>query len=271
MNGKEFATALRSRGRVYGTCLTAPSPHWPTALKGLGLDFVFLDSEHIAQQRTTLAWMCRTYRAMGIAPLVRIPAPDPYQATMVLDGGAEAVLAPYIESPEQVRRLRGAVRYRPLKGQRLERALAGDERLEPELQTYLDDRNSASSLLINIESVPAIEALDEILAVPGVDGVVVGPHDLSCSLGVPEQYRHSRFEEAVRTIIAACVNAGVSMGVHVIWEGIDQTVEWEKLGANIILQSADLLLFRQGLRGDLNAVRERLNDAVPDPDDGFAV
>ncbi len=271
MNGKDFSTALRSRGRIYGTCLTAPSPHWPTAIRGLGLDFVFLDSEHIAQQRTTLAWMCRTYRALNLAPLVRIPAPDPYQATMVLDGGAEAVLAPYIETPEQVQRLRGAVKYRPLKGQRLERALDGSESLEPELETYLKERNSVSSLLINIESVPAIEALDEILAVPGIDGVIVGPHDLSCSLGIPEQYKHPRFEEAIRAIISNCVKRGVSMGVHVIWDGIEQLVEWEKLGANIILQSADLILFRRALRDDLTSIRGMLNDAGPAADDSFAV
>jgi 4-hydroxy-2-oxoheptanedioate aldolase len=57
-------------------------------------------------------------------------------------------------------------------------------------------------LLLNIESAPALAALDEILAVPDIDAVQVGPHDLSCSLGVPEQYAHPRFEEAVQTIIA---------------------------------------------------------------------
>jgi staphyloferrin B biosynthesis citrate synthase len=271
MNGKEFAENLRSRKRVYGTCLISPSPHWPTALRELGLDFVFIDSEHIAQQRETLAWMCRTYRALNLAPLVRIPAPDPYQATMVLDGGAEAVLAPYIESAEQVQKLRGAVKFRPLKGERLERALHDPGSLEPKLVEYLENRNSVSSLLINIESVPAIEALDEILAVPDLDGVVVGPHDLSCSLGIPEQYKHPRFEEAIRTIIGACVKRGISMGVHVVWDGIEQQVEWEKLGANILLHSADLLLFRSALKGDLTELRRALGEVTGEIDDSFAV
>lgn len=255
MNGKDFRSALQVRRPVLGTCLISPSPHWPVALRDLGLDFVFIDSEHIAQPRQTLAWMCRTYAAMDLAPLVRIPSPDPYQATMVLDGGAEAVLAPYVETPEQVQALRGAVKFRPLKGKKLESALVGQAELEPELDRYLEDRNSGCSLLINIESVPAIEALDEILTVPDIGAVIVGPHDLSCSLGVPEQYQHPRFEEAIQTIIAKCAGHGVSMGVHVIWDGVAQQLEWARLGANVLLYSADLLLFRSALKTGLEQLR----------------
>ena len=267
MNGKEFSTALRSRRRVYGTAHISSSPHWSAILPDLGLDFVFIDTEHIALERTTAAWMCRTYRALNLAPIVRIPAPDPYQASMVLDGGAEGVLAPYIETPEQVRQLMGAVKYRPLKGQRLQRALVDRSTLEEDLLAYVDRRNSPSSLLINIESTPAIEALDEILATGGVDAVIVGPHDLSCSLGVPEQYTHPKFEEAVRTIIEKCVAHGVSMGVHVIWEGIPQQVDWAKRGANVILHSADLLLFKRALSKELREIKQALGDPAPAVDD----
>ena len=267
MNGLEFATALRSRQRVYGTAHLSTSPHWAAVLPGLGLDFVFIDTEHIAIERTTVAWMCRTYRALNLAPVVRIPAPDPYQATMVLDGGAQGLLAPYIETPEQVLRLMGALKYRPLKGQRLERALEDPSELEDDLASYLHSRNEASSLLINIESTPAIEALDEILDTGGVDAVVVGPHDLSCSLGIPEQYKHPKFEEAIRKIIERCVAHEVSMGVHVIWEGIPQQVEWAKLGANVILHSADLLLFQRALRGDLQQIKKALGDATDQESD----
>ncbi len=260
MNGLEFATALRSRQRVYGTAQLSTSPHWPAILPGLGLDFIFLDTEHAAIERTTLAWMCRTYRALNLAPVVRIPSPDPYLATMVLDGGAQGLLAPYIETPEQVVRLMGAVKCRPLKGRRLEQALANPTELEDELASYLRTRNEALSLLVNIESTPALEALDEILSTGGVDAVVVGPHDLTCSLGIPEQYKHPKFEAAIRQIIEKCVARGVSMGVHVIWDGIPQQVEWAKLGANLILHSADLLLFQRALKTALHQLKQALGD-----------
>ena len=103
MNPIELGAALRSGARVYGTLVISPAPSWPTQVKRLGLDFVFLDTEHISLDRHQLSWMCQTYSALGIAPLVRIPSPDPYQATMVLDGGAAGVVAPYVETVEQVK------------------------------------------------------------------------------------------------------------------------------------------------------------------------
>lgn len=258
MNGKELAHALRSGRRVYSTHVVSTSPHWPNAVKTTGIDFVFIDIEHIALDRNTLAWMCQTYRALNLAPLVRIPEPDPYQACMALDAGAEGILAPYVESPEEVRRLSGAVKFRPLKGQRLDRALAG-EPLEPVLAQYIRERNAGNALLVNIESVPAIEALDSILAVPGLDAVQIGPHDLSNSLGVPEQYTHPCFVEAVDTIITKARAAGVGAGIH-FWDSIEQEIRWARLGANLIMHSADTFLFARTLKADIAHFRAELGD-----------
>lgn len=268
MNGKEFLSALRARRRVYGTCILSPGPMWPPVVARAGLDFVFIDTEHNALDRETVSWMCRAYSAAGLATMVRIPAPDPYQASMVLDGGADAVLAPYVETPEQVRALRGPVRLRPLKGVRMERALDDASALEPELVRYLEKRNAGRALAINIESVPAIERLDEILAGGDVDAVIVGPHDLTVNLGIPEQYGHPRFEEAVGKILEACVRHGVSVGVHAFWDSLEQQIAWARAGANVILHSADLLLFHRALCRDLDQVKRALGDERGD--DGSA-
>src|SRR5262249_16405117 len=150
MNGKELVKALRNGQRVYGTMIVSTSPHWPAAVKGAGADFVFIDTQHIAIDRMTLTGMCQAYRALGLAPLVRIPSPDPYQATVALDNGASGVLAPYVETAEQVRRLRGAVKLRPLKGRVLEEILNGERELEAALGQYVADRCAENVLLLNI-------------------------------------------------------------------------------------------------------------------------
>jgi len=80
-----------------------PSSLWPSAVKRTGVDFVFIDTEHTHFDRTTLAQMCLAYKEYGLPPLVRISSPDPHEARKVLDGGASGILAPYIESPEQIR------------------------------------------------------------------------------------------------------------------------------------------------------------------------
>lgn len=258
MNGKELIAAFHEGRRVYGTCVVSPSPMWPQMIAGCGLDFVFIDTEHVALGRETLSWMCRVYAALGLAPIVRVPKPDPFLACMALDGGAAGVIAPYLESVEQVRDLRGAVKLRPLKGQRLQNCLCGSEALEPEVAHYLSQRCENNVMVVNVESVPALKALDDILAVPGVDALLVGPHDLSINLGIPEQYTHPRFLDAITTIITKARNANVGVGIHYSG-GMDLELRWAREGANFIIHSSDISLVHDALKRDLGEFRQQLD------------
>jgi len=259
MKGREIRAALHAGQRVYSTAVIATSHRWPEAVQHAGCDFVFIDSEHTPLDRETLAWICQAYRAVDVPPVVRIPSPDPYEAAKVLDGGAGGVIAPYIESADQVRELAAVARYRPLKGDRVAAAVRDVDSLEPELRRYLDDRNSDTILIANIESVPAIENLDEILSVAGLDSVLIGPHDLSCSLGIPEQYGHPQFDQAVRTIFRKARQHHVGAGIH-FWMDLEQEIEWAAAGGNLVMHSSDLALFRQNLEQEFNQIRAALDD-----------
>jgi len=172
---------------VFGTLIVSPSPHWPEAVRSCGLDFVFIDTEHIALDRAQLSWMCHTYATLGLPPLVRITSPDPCAATMVLDGGAAGVAA--------------------------------------------------------------LNALDAILA------ALIGPNDLSCSLGLPERYDHPEFLAACETIFRKARSARLGAGIH-FWGGVDQHVRFLQLGANLLIHSADITLFQKHLRTELGAVKQ---------------
>ncbi|MDR3402595.1 MAG: aldolase/citrate lyase family protein [Chthoniobacter sp.] len=252
---RPFSERLRGGELLFGTLVVSPSPMWPRALEGSGLDFVFIDTEHIALDRGQVSWMCQAYSRMGLPPIVRIPSPDPFEATKMLDGGAAGIIAPYIETVEQAQALRGAVKLRPLKGRRLEERLTGGP-FEPELEDYVRRRNS-QALILNIESVPAIEALDQILAVPDLDAVLIGPHDLSCSLGVPEQYTHPKFREAVRTIFGKARAAGIGAGVH-FWGDLELEADFARDGANMLIHSADISLFQKHLRLEVDTLKSVL-------------
>jgi 4-hydroxy-2-oxoheptanedioate aldolase len=259
MDSKEFLDRLKKGKRLYGTAVLSPSPLWPSAVKRAGVDFVFIDTEHTPFDRTVLAQMCLAYKGHGLPPLVRIASPDPHEARKVLDGGASGVLAPYIESPEQVRELVGATKLRPLKGERLREALQKQDSLTPELKDYLRDWNKENFLMINVESVPALERLEPILAEPGLDGVIVGPHDLSISLGLPEQYDDPRFEDVVRQIISKVRKKGLGAGVHFSQEA-ELQIKWAKAGANIIMHSSDMAMFQQRLKEDITTIRHALRE-----------
>ena len=265
MDGVTFRTRLRAGEQLFGTLLVAQTPFWPKILGGCGLDFVFIDTEHIAIGRENLSWMCRTYAAMGLPPLVRLTSPDPYAATVALDDGAAGIVAPYIEEGRQVRGLVGATKLRPLKGKRAADHLAGKSSLETELAEYVENNTAGNTLVVNIESVPALANLDAILAIQGLDAVLIGPHDLSCSLGLPEQYDHPRFLEAVETILSQARAAGKGAGIH-YWGSLDDEVQLIEMGANLLIHKADAILLREGLSRELDELRKRCG--VSRADDG---
>lgn len=257
MNKEKDSLLKRLQGgfNVYGTCITSTAPNWPTAVSNIGLDFVFIDTEHVPLGRNELARLCEIYRAYDITPIVRIASPDPYLACQAIDAGAVGIVAPYLETEEQVLQLTGAVKFRPLKGEVLSGYLKGAKEMSPELSSYLSDYNEGNICIANIESVPACNRLESLLAVPGLDAVFIGPHDLSVSMGIPGQYDHPEFEEKVRFIISKTREKGLSVGIHFSLEPQRQ-VKWMKEGANIVVHSFDVALFSQRLQDDIALIKQ---------------
>lgn len=244
---------------VYGTCITSNAPRWPQLVIDAKLDFVFLDTEHIALDRAELSRMCRTYQAVGLTPIVRIPSPDPYRASQVIDDGAIGVIAPYLESVDQIRDLVGATKYRPLKGQKLEDIISGKTKPAASLKTYLDQYNNGNLCIANIESIPAVNKLDELLNIDGLDGVFIGPHDLSINMGIPEQYDHPDFIETVKIIIHKSRKYTLGVGIHFSLEPERQAF-WINEGVNIVIHSSDMALFSQRLRADMEILKAASGD-----------
>ncbi len=252
---------LKRGENIYGTCIVSTSPIWSKSLNNSGLDFVFLDTEHIPMDRTELTGLCQVYSAMGISPIVRIPSPDPYTACMVKDAGAVGVIAPYVENAEQIRQLVGATKFRPLKGERLQRILNNEEVLEPQLKTYLEKYNEGSLTIVNIESLAAVNNLDVLLNIDGLDAIIIGPHDLSINLGIPEQYEHPEFEKVVKKIIQKSRSKEIAAGIH-FPDNPDRQIKWMKEGVNIIMHSSDMLLFHQKLKEDINKIKKATGDEI---------
>ena len=250
---------LKSGRNIYGTCITSTGPMWPAAIKKSGLDFVFIDTEHIPLGRPELAVLCQQFRSLGISPIVRIPCPDAFMACQAIDGGAIGIVAPYLETPEQILELVGATKFRPLKGKLLNDYLTGKTDMPEHLKKYAEGFNAGNMCIANIESVPALEDLDKLLSVPGLDGVFIGPHDLSVSMGLPEQYDHPEFEKAVSTIIKQTRAKGLAIGIHFSLEP-ERQIQWMKVGANIVVHSFDIALFSQKLKFDMDLIRAAAGD-----------
>lgn len=270
MRGEAIRERLHAGSRVYGTHVCSLTNPVTAAMQAtLEYDFVFICNEHMPIDRTETSMMCQFYASRGISPAVRIPSPDPTEAAMALDGGAQGVVVPYVETVAQVRDMVGATKYRPLKGERLESFLRGDATPDADMIEFFNRFNRDVYLIIGIESVPAVERLDDLLAVAGVDGVFVGPHDMTLSMGIPEQYTHPDFDAVLGTIISKCRAAGKGVGIH-----FSQTVspderyiEYMRKGMNWVLYGADVAILLNRMTTSLAGFREAMGDGFErDPD-----
>jgi 4-hydroxy-2-oxoheptanedioate aldolase len=119
------------------------------------------------------------------------------------------------------------------------------------------ERNGDKILIINIESVPAIDHLDEICSVEGLDAVLIGPHDLSCSLGIPEQYEHPRFVEAIQTVFRIAREHRLGAGIHSAFS-IERELEFARAGANLFMHNSDVNLVSRALKAEIALLRAAL-------------
>ena len=242
MNGEQLREYLHSGARVYGTHIASVGNPLVTRLIGAApLDFVFICTEHMPVDRAETSALCQQFGAMGISPVVRIAYPCARQAAMALDAGADGIVAPYVETVEEVRELVGAVHYRPIKGRQLRGILDGTRPPCEVTKSFLQRFNRHQYAIIGIESVAAYENLDALISVPGVDGVFMGPHDLSVSLEVPEQWDSPALIALMEDVIRRCRAAGIGVGVH-LHAGIPitQTRRFVEMGMNWILDGADV-------------------------------
>jgi len=254
MTGAQLKQILDDGGRVYGTMVTLTrNPRWVKVLGGLGLDYVIVDTEHSPFSRGEVADMVAMLARADVVPVVRVPIPSSHDITMARDAGAQGILAPYCETVDQVKEVIGAAKWRPLKGALLDHAVDTGAFPSPETRDYLAERNKDCIVMIGIESVPAIENLEAILDVPGVDVVFVGPHDLSITVGVPEQYDHPEFERAMGRIMEVCGQRNVPVALHLFNQ--QQATHWMQRGVRFVLHTTDVVAMADGFCREFNALR----------------
>lgn len=261
MTGREVRKKLRNGERVYGTHIVeAGNPNYLLWMAESEMDFAFICTEHIPIDRNDVSWMCQFLANYDISPIVRIPFPDPYWATMNLDAGAQGIVAPYVETEEEVEKLIGAIRYRPIKGRKLAEMMSGRRPFGDKLRSYLDDFNGDKYLIIGIESVYAMENLDAMLSYDEVDGVFLGPHDLTCSMEIPEEYENPVFIDAMKGVIEACRSNGKGVGIHYDYE-LPYIRELLEHGINFVLNASDVMKAKSGLSKDFKEFRRIYGEA----------
>lgn len=255
MDAITLKKTLKDGGRVYGFMLSAmASTRFGGVLRGSTLDYAIIDSEHGSRGRAEIQALCTMLRQADVTPIVRVPVPKAEWVAMALDAGTSGVLVPYCETVQEVEEVVATANWHPLKGEYLKRAIREDVLPSEASREYLERRHAHTFVVIGIESIPAYENLENILAVPGIDGVFIGPNDISTSLGFPDDYSNPKYIELIGDIIRKCEAVGVPVMVH------QQTHETSsmaiKQGARFVLHAMESNILQRAIQNEFNALRK---------------
>lgn len=233
-----FRERLRGRHLVTATWVKTPHPHVVEVLALSPLDALVLDAEHAPFDRTALDLCLLAGRAAGKPVLVRPASNDPAHLLQALDGGADGVVAPHVRSAADAQALVAACHYGP-GGSLGTRGFAGSTRAAGYTTSGMArHREAAKDVLVvaQIEDAEALDEIDAIAAVSGVDALFIGRADLTVSLAAatPDD---PRVIEAVRRICAAGAAAGVAVGMFLA--RVEDVAEWRGHGASFFVLQSD--------------------------------
>jgi 2-keto-3-deoxy-L-rhamnonate aldolase RhmA len=210
-------------------------------LASAGFEWIVIDTEHTAIDVSEVLRLIMAIEGRGCIPLVRLAWNDPIQAKAVLDSGAAGILVPMVNSKAEAELAVKSIKYPPLgiRGVGLARAQGYGQTFKE----YVEAANRDTLLLLQIEHIDAVNNIEEILSVEGVDGTYIGPYDLSMSMGLPGQIHHPEVRAAMDRVLKATIEKGLAPGIHLVHpsDAESKIHDFTKVGYTFITIASDIL------------------------------
>jgi 2-keto-3-deoxy-L-rhamnonate aldolase RhmA len=248
---------LRRRERLFAAWVSYAHPSITETFARAGFDFIAIDMEHstiTVEQAQRIIAACQSE---GVPCLPRPVSHSNDWFKPLLESGADGLLVQMVSTPEDVAAIIGHLKYPPA-GNRsygVNRAQAYGF----DFDSYIQSWNDTSSFIIQVESIQAVENIDKLLSFDEIDGVMVGPYDISGSLGVPGQTSHPLVIEASRKVIAACERFGKSCGTQVTDASEESVQALFDLGYTYAILSSDLFVlwkWSEKMQGMIKSMRK---------------
>lgn len=254
----DLRKSLKSGQTVIGTWLNSGSPIIAELMAAAGFDFVCVDAEHSAVDLPQTQQLFQAIRSgnRDCAALVRLHGVDYSLVKRYLDAGARGVVAPLVRTREEAELLVEATKYPPmgLRGVGFCRANDYGMRLAEECE----QANEEILLAVQIEHIEAVDNIDDILSVGGIDAVFIGPYDLSASMGITGQFDHPDYLHARDRILDACVRHDIVAGLHVVAPDPQQVIDRQSEGYRFIAYSLDITMLTTACQSGLSTIRKAL-------------
>jgi len=225
---------------VYGCFLRYPDPGLAEFLTYQGWDFIVLDGEHGPLEPGSCENLVRAIQMSDVVPLVRVPVNQPHVILRFLDTGAQGCHVPHVHSGQDADAAVRSVKYHPRGLRGLANTRAAQYGQVGSLGEYVVEANSETLVVVQAESMEAVERISEIAAVPDVDVVFIGPTDLSQSFGVAGDINDGRVRAGMERIAAAVEETDAALGVMVA--SAAAAADWQKRGARYIAVSLEAIV-----------------------------
>ena len=248
---------LLEKKLTIGSWISMPHPSVIETMCTAGFDWLTIDMEHTATNLETCFNAIQVIQSKGIDALVRVPQNEEVVIKKVMDSGASGVIVPMIKSVEDAKRAVSYVKYPPsgIRGVGLYRAQGYGTSFEKYKKWV--DKNSV--VIIQIEHIDAVNDLENILDVEGIDGIIVGPYDLSASMGKPGEFESPDVVEAIERVIKIGKMSDKSLGFHVIPSKAEALNEKIESGFNFLAFSLDFFFLGDRAREEMAYIREKYN------------
>lgn len=237
---------------AFGCFVRTPEPQLIEYVGMLGWDFLVFDAEHGPLQPREIEDLCRAIEPRGTTPIVRVTTNDAPTILRFLDTGVHGVHVPWVNSAAEAERAVRSVKYSPRGMRGLAGSRASEWGLREPIGAYVQRANRETLVVIQVETQDAVDAIDDYLAVDGVDVLFLGPTDLSQSLGHPGDLDHPDVLAALDRVADAVIGSGVTLGIYA--GSVDMTKAWLDRGARYFTTSLEPFL-RDGMRAYLQQVR----------------
>ena len=255
MKPSDLKAALKAKRPVFGFMVSATSSmRWGRVFAGSTLDFVVIDSEHGSRDRQLIADTVAQMQTLDITAIVRTPNTEEVYVAMALDAGADGVLVPYCETVDEVRHCAVKLRTHPLKGEYYERVVETGEYPSDKSKKYLAERHKDHIFIMGIESEPAANRVGELIDCADIDGVFIGPNDMTTSLGIPDESSNSIYLDTLSKIIAEADKRGIPTMIH--QQTIETSAKAIELGARFIMHSSDAGILLRGTQDEFAELRK---------------
>ena len=238
MKKNNLKEVLKEGKNVFGPFMKFTDPAAVEIMGFAGFDFVIIDAEHGPISMQSAQNMIRSAETANITPIIRVSSNDEALILRALDIGAQGIEIPQINSKSQAIKAVKSVKYSPQGERGVCRYVRAANYSSMDKFEYFKSANEETMIIAHIEGVEGINNLDEILSVPGIDVIFIGPYDLSQSLGIPGQVNHSLVVEKMKEVVLKCKQNKIVVGTFA--DDIKTAKSWVSLGVQYMAFSVDV-------------------------------